>query len=166
MFHQFWQCFVLKSRKRQKLRLISDFTPTVDVFITCCSEENDVILDTVRAALAVSWPISRFRVVVLDDGDSPSLQAEIETLSKTFANVHYTARQKLPGVPHHFKAGNLNHGLKFVEGLKGGAAEFCAALDADMIPEPEWLRTVIAHMVIDGDMALACPPQVSKDSGL
>lgn len=162
MFHQFWQCLALKNKNRPKLRIISDFTPTVDVFVTCCNEENDLIVDTVRAAVGLSWSISRFRVIVLDDGASASLKFEIEQLSKTFPNLYYTAREKIPGVPHHFKAGNLNHGLKFVEGLQGGAGEFCAALDADMIPERDWLRAVIAHIVVDPNMALACPPQVWK----
>lgn len=162
MFHQFWQCVALKLRNRPKLRIISDFTPTVDVFITCCNEENDLILDTVRAAVAVSWPISRFRVIILDDGASRSLQSGIENLSKTFPNLYYTAREKVPSAPHHFKAGNLNHGLQFTEGLKEGPGEFCAALDADMIPERDWLRAVVAHLVVDPDMALACPPQASK----
>lgn len=44
--------------------------------------------------------------------------------------------------------------------LEGGEAEFIAALDADMIPEADWLRAIIAHMVIDDKMALVCPPQV------
>lgn len=38
-----------------------------------------------------------------------------------------------------------------------------AALDADMIPEKDWLRAVIAHLVVDPNMALTCPPQVSTN---
>jgi cellulose synthase/poly-beta-1,6-N-acetylglucosamine synthase-like glycosyltransferase len=44
--------------------------------------------------------------------------------------------------------------------LEDGTGEYIAALDADMIPEPAWLRAIIAHMVIDDKMALVCPPQV------
>lgn len=109
MFHQFWQSVALKIKNRPKLRIISDFTPTVDVFITCCNEENKLILDTVLAAVRLSWPISKFRVIVLDDGASSSLQMDIDKLSKTFPNLYYTTRKKTPGVPHHFKAGNLKY---------------------------------------------------------
>jgi cellulose synthase/poly-beta-1,6-N-acetylglucosamine synthase-like glycosyltransferase len=43
------------------------------------------------------------------------------------------SREKIPGKPHHFKAGNLNFGLEQITLLPGGSAEFVAALDADMV---------------------------------
>jgi cellulose synthase/poly-beta-1,6-N-acetylglucosamine synthase-like glycosyltransferase len=158
--HQFWQFFLIKGRSREKLRIVGDNTPTVDVFVTCCKEDVQIITDTVRAAAAIDWPLDSFRVVVLDDGADPELKAAIEGVSVLYPNVHYTARKKIKGVPHHFKAGNLNHGLDFVSKLPGGASTYIAALDADMIPEPEWLRAIIAHLVIEPQLALACPPQV------
>lgn len=161
MLRRILQYFISKTFHNNKLRIISDFTPTVDVFVTCFNEDNDMILNSVRTTLGISWPISRFRVIVLDDGASSFLKAEIRKLSKTFPNLYYTARKKAADVPHYSKAGNLNHGLRFVQGLKGGAGEFCASLNSDTIPEPDWLRATIAHLVIDPDMALACPPQVS-----
>lgn len=158
---QLWQSIALKSRHREKLRIVGDVVPSVDVFVTCCGEDIDVVRDTVRAAAAVDWPFDRFRVVVLDDGGSAELRNAVETLALAYSNVYYTARTKVKGVPHHFKAGNLNHGLQFVHSLPGGAGEYIAALDADMIPEPDWLRAIIAHLVIDPKLALSCPPQVS-----
>lgn len=163
--HQTWSILMYKGRKRPKVRLQGDDTPTVDVFITCCGEDVDVVLDTTRAACAVDYPIDRFRVIVLDDGKSAELSAAVEVLQQQFPNLYYSARTKIKGVPHHFKAGNLNHGLDYVHHLKGGAGEYMAALDADMIPEPEWLRTIIAHLVMDPKLALSCPPQVSSPLG-
>lgn len=159
--HQFWQCFLIKGRSREKLRVIGENTPTVDVFVTCCKEEVKIIVDTVRAAAVVDWPSESLRIIVLDDGADPELEAAISDLSSLYLNIFYTARQKIPGVPHHFKAGNLNHGLKLTANLPGGASDYMAALDADMIPEPEWLRAVVAHLVVDSQLALACPTQVS-----
>jgi hypothetical protein len=164
LLHQFWQCFLIKGRNREKLRVVGDITPTVDVFVTCCGEDIDLILDTTRAAAAVGWPPDRFRVLVLDDGGSDELRTSIEALAEIYPNVYYTARAKVKGVPHHFKAGNLNHGLKVVHSLPGGAGMFIAALDADMIPEAEWLRAIMAHLVIDPELALACPPQVCSST--
>ena len=46
----FWSIFILKKRNRPKYRLIGNNVPTVDVFITCCGEEDDLVLDTARAA--------------------------------------------------------------------------------------------------------------------
>ena len=156
----FWSIFILKKRHRPRLRLVGNDVPTVDVFVTCCGEDDDLILDTVRAACDVDYPPDRFRVVVLDDGQAESLEKAVLDLREIYPNLHYRSRPKNPGVPHHFKAGNLNYGLDEVHNMSGGAGQFMAALDADMIPEQEWLRAIMPHMLIDDKMALACPPQV------
>ncbi|KAI1627542.1 glycosyl transferase [Exophiala viscosa] len=156
----FWSLFIMKKRQRPKLRLLGTDVPTVDIFITCCGEDDDVILDTVRAACDVDYPADRFRVLLLDDGKSDSLKQAIEDMRETFANTYYIRRPKFPGVPHHFKAGNLNYGMEAVHNLPGGASEYMAALDADMIPEQHWLRAVLPHLLLDEKMALACPPQL------
>jgi hypothetical protein len=159
--HLFMTLFMFfKPRNRQKLRLCGDDVPAVDVFVTCCKEEVDLIADTVRAACTVDYPIDRFRVILLDDGADPALQEEIESMQETYPNVYYRSREKIPGKPHHFKAGNLNYGFEEVTRLPGGAAQFAAALDADMIPEREWLRALLPHMLVDERTALACPPQL------
>jgi cellulose synthase/poly-beta-1,6-N-acetylglucosamine synthase-like glycosyltransferase len=160
-----YQMLSIRGRSRPKLRIRGLDVPTVDVFITCCGEEVDVVLDTTRAACAVDYPADRFRVVVLDDGKDADLEKAIADLSIQFPNLYYHARIKIKGKPHHFKAGNLTGGTDFVTRLEGGEGEFIAALDADMIPEPDWLRAIISHMVIDDKMALVCPPQVSFTLG-
>jgi cellulose synthase/poly-beta-1,6-N-acetylglucosamine synthase-like glycosyltransferase len=166
----FWSLFIMKKRRRPKLRLIGNDVPTVDVFITCCGEEFDVIMDTVRAACDLDYPSDRFRVLLLDDGKSDALKNAIEDMREIFPNLFYKRRPKFPGVPHHFKAGNLNYGLDDVHNMPGGAGEYMAALDADMIPEQQWLRAVVPHLLVDEKMALACPPQlfynVPKDDPL
>ena len=115
------------------LRLKNDDVPTVDVFVTCCGEDDEVVLDTVRAACDLDYPQDMFRVIVLDDGRSASLEVAVGQLGTQFYNVYYMSREKIPGVPHHFKAGNLNYGLEQVDHLPGGPGEFMAALDADMV---------------------------------
>jgi cellulose synthase/poly-beta-1,6-N-acetylglucosamine synthase-like glycosyltransferase len=155
-----WNVFILKRRKRPQLRLEGEDVPSVDVFITCCKEEVDVIMDTTRAACEIDWPADKFRVIVLDDGGDPMLREAVQNLGHVYPNLWYRARTKIPGVPHHFKAGNLNYGLDEVHNMPGGAARFMAALDADMIPERHWLRALMPHMLIDDKCAMACPPQV------
>jgi hypothetical protein len=169
--HLFMTMFMLSPRKRPKLRLTGDDVPDVDVFVTCCREETDLVLDTVKAACDIDYPVDRFRVVVLDDGRDQDLQEECERLQQTtYFNLYYMAREKIPGKPHHFKAGNLNYGFEEVAKLPGGASHFAAALDADMIPEKHWLRALMPHMLVDERMALSCPPQlfynVPKDDPL
>ena len=146
----------------QHLRLLDDKnTPRVDVFITCAGEDIDTIVNTTEAACALDYPSHRFRVIVLDDAGSNELSQRIKKIKEFRDNVYYTAREKTPD--HHFKAGNLNHGYKIVESLPGGPAEYMAALDADMIPDPKWLRALIPHLLRDDKLALAQPPQVCAD---
>lgn len=166
----FWSLFIMKGRNRPKLRLVGNDAPTIDVFITCCGEDDDLILDTVRAACDLDYPADRFRVILLDDGKSDHLKQVLLDMADSFPSLFYMRRPKFPGVPHHFKAGNLNYGLDEVHNLPGGASEYMAALDADMIPEQSWLRAVVPHLLLDDKMALACPPQlfynVPKDDPL
>jgi len=117
-------------------------------------------MDTVRAACMVDYPRDRFRVVVCDDGADPEIKQATESMKEQFPNLYYHARVKIKGVPHHFKAGNLIAATEFVATLDGGPAEYIAALDADMIPEAEWLRAIMAHLAIDPKLALSCPPQL------
>ena len=111
-------------------------------------------------ACGVDYPCERFRVVVLDDGADPELKKGVEDMHLNYPNLYYYAREKFPGVPHHAKAGNLIGGTDFVTKLDGGAGEYIAALDADMIPESDWLRALIPHLASDPKLALACPPQL------
>jgi cellulose synthase/poly-beta-1,6-N-acetylglucosamine synthase-like glycosyltransferase len=157
-----WNIFILKGRKRPQLRLSGQDVPSVDCFITCCKEEVDVIVDTARAACEIDYPPERFRVIVLDDGNDASLREAIMGLSNTYVNIWYRSRTKIKGVPHHFKAGNLNYGLEEVCHMEGGPSQFMAALDADMIPERDWLRALMPHLLVDPKMAMACPPQVNS----
>lgn len=129
-----WTMLALKKRGRPKLRLVGGEVPTVDVFVTCCGEDDELVLDTVRAACDQDYPANRFRVIILDDGKSASLKKGAEELaSSSYPNLYYVAREKIPGKPHHFKAGNLNNGLDYTLGLPDGAGEYMAALDADMV---------------------------------
>ena len=155
-----WSLFIMKKRHRPKLRLIGNEVPTVDVFITCCGEEDDLVLDTIRAACDLDYPQDRCRIILLDDGKSDSLKSTLEEWQETVPNIFYIRRPKFPGVPHHYKAGNLNYGLDAVHNLPGGASEYMAALDADMIPEQCWLRAILPHMLLEEKMGLACPPQL------
>lgn len=98
-------------------------------------------------------------MLVLDDAGSEELSAVVKDLSQTRENLYYTARVK--GKDHHFKAGNLNYGFEYVKSLPGGAADFIASLDADMIADPQWLRALMPHLLRNDRLALAQSPQVS-----
>ena len=136
LMHNSWTMMAMKKRQRSKLRLRGYEVPSVDVFVTCCGEDDDLVMDTVRGACDIDYPYDKFRVIVLDDAKSQNLEAMVTRLGQSCPNVYYMARDKIPGQPHHFKAGNLNYGLEQSHLLPGGASQFMAALDADMVRFP------------------------------
>jgi hypothetical protein len=144
----------LMARHRPRLQLSGDNVPAVDILVTSCNEAIEVIQDTLLAALAIDYPQNKYRVIVADDGSSRELEAWVNQLNRP--NLHYTTRSIRSG----FKAGNLNHAVEQAETLPGGPSDFIAALDADMIVEKRWLRSIVAHIVLDGNLGLVCPPQV------
>ncbi|PVI00019.1 glycosyltransferase family 2 protein [Periconia macrospinosa] len=146
---------------RTKPVIMGDNVPNVDVLITCCREDLDIILDTTRAACALDYPRDKFRVFVCDDGASAEVKNAVQHLHQTYPNVYYTSRIKDLLVKD-YKAGNLNHALHHSRQLPF-PLKFVAGLDADMIPEPHWLRTMMPHLIDDPDVALACPPQTFYD---
>lgn len=163
LMHRMWGLHAMGMRTRPKLRIIGDNVPSVDIIITCCGEDDDLVLDTAKAACNIDYPPTRFRVIICDDGNSGGLRTKTELIAlEQFDNLYYRSRPKYPGVPHHFKAGNLNYALEETKQLPGGAANFVAALDADMIPERDWIRALIPHMLQDRKCSMACPPQVSR----
>lgn len=165
LLHRLWGLHAMGIRMRPKLRIIGDHVPSVDVIITCCGEDDDLVLDTAKAACNVDYPLTRFRVIICDDGNSQGLREKTErTALELFDNLYYRSRPKYPGVPHHFKAGNLNYAIEETRRLPGGAANFFAALDADMIPQKDWLSALIPHMLMDPKCSMACPPQVRPPS--
>lgn len=126
--------------------------PLVSIFVCCCKEPLDVIQDTVRAALAQRYPPDKFVVWVLDDGGDDGLRDWVEAEgSELGGRLKYVRRPKPKGLPHHFKAGNINWGLR----LAGG--DFIVILDADMILACEYLTCVLPHFSAEDVAFVQCP---------
>ncbi|KAI9373507.1 nucleotide-diphospho-sugar transferase [Aspergillus egyptiacus] len=137
-------------RPRLRLQGTTDL-PRVDILVPCCGESLDVIMDTVRAACAIDYPASRFRVLLLDDGGSTELKAAIQSLQATYPNVSYHTRGSHPGKVF-AKAGNLNYALFSLQ--EDFDPEYCAIFDADCIPSPDFLRATLPHLLLNSQAAL------------
>ncbi|PVH96197.1 glycosyltransferase family 2 protein, partial [Periconia macrospinosa] len=148
---------------RAPARLLGDFAPTIDVFVTSCGEDVDLIMDTLAAAASQDYPPHRYRVFALDDAQDRALARAVASFNSRqakagTAHVTYLSREKIPGKPHYFKAGNLQFGIS--ESRKTGlTSEFVAGLDVDAIAEPDWLRRTVPHLILDGNLALINPVQ-------
>lgn len=124
-------------------------------------------MDTVAAAAIQRYPPKQFQVFVLDDAADAGLQKAIDDFNTSgrkrrpeFQDVVYFTRQKPTDQRHYYKSGNLRAGLEFTASHYG-ASEYFAALDADMISEPDWLARTVPHLIKDKDVALVSPPQIS-----
>eukprot|EP00624_Nannochloropsis_granulata_P002660 evm.model.NODE_23415_length_9299_cov_18.335304.1 len=90
--------------------------------IPCYNEPVEIVRQTTLAALAMDYPKEKLAVIVCDDGNSSAMRALIAQLRADMggskATLRYIARKKIPGVPHHAKAGNINNAL-MNEGTSG-----------------------------------------------
>ena len=146
---------------RKCLRLTDVLVPQVDIFVACCGEPVDVIIDTITAVAMQDYPKDRYRMFILDDGHSDELQKQVRSFilgGKKRGKVE-TIYLRRSDRPVHYKAGNLNNGLR-QSAKSDKKGDFIASVDADMIVRPDWLRRMLPHLLCDDKVALACPPQV------
>jgi len=112
----------------------------VDVLITTRNEPIPVVEQTIRGALAVRGIRD---VLVLDDGDRP----ELAVLAGRLGAIHLARRESVDA-----KAGNLNFGLRHTD------AEFLMILDADHVPQPQFLERTLGYLD-DPSIAVVQTPQ-------
>jgi len=120
---------------------------TVDVFITVYGEPAHIVEKTIKGAVGMNHP--RKRVWVLDDGPS----AEIEMLA-AMNSARYLRRPDRRGA----KAGNMNEALARTQG------DFVLILDADHVPEPEFLEKTLGGFD-DPLVAFVQTPQYYENRG-
>ncbi|RUP51699.1 nucleotide-diphospho-sugar transferase [Jimgerdemannia flammicorona] len=140
--------------------------PTVTILITCCGEDPEVIRGTVLAAQRVRYPVaSKVQVYLCDDGKNlDGIPLRVDDLlpivldPSAFSTVRappiYIRRKKTPSVPHHAKAGNLNHALKCTP-----YSDFVAVFDADMQCDPDFLLETVSRLCEDKQAAFVQTPQ-------
>ena len=105
--------------------------------------EHGLIVRAAQAAKELDWPRTRLHVQILDDStDADSrtaAQSAVAVLRNSGIDAALIARENRTG----FKAGAL------AAGLARSSAEFVAILDADYIPQPDFLRLCMLAMLND-----------------
>jgi cellulose synthase/poly-beta-1,6-N-acetylglucosamine synthase-like glycosyltransferase/spore germination protein YaaH/peptidoglycan/xylan/chitin deacetylase (PgdA/CDA1 family) len=107
-----------------------EYKPEVSVLIPAYNEES-VIVDTVRAALASNYP--KLEVLVVDDG---SKDHTAELVNEKFKG---NPRVRLLLQSNRGKPGALNHGLAEATG------EIAITIDADTIVDPDAIPRLVRH---------------------
>jgi len=103
----------------------------VDLLIPTYNEEEAILERTIIGAQSQDY--DNYRVFILDDGRRDRLRDLCER-----RNVGYITRSN----NEHAKAGNINNALRQLSGEEAG--EFVAILDADFVPQPEFLSRALA----------------------
>jgi cellulose synthase (UDP-forming) len=127
------------------------YQPDVAVFITVCGEPEDVIEETVRAALAMEYP--HFSIYILNDGFVAKRDnwREAEHIAEKYG-VTCITRQ----VPGGAKAGNINNAVKHTK------EPFVAVFDADHVPDVSFLKEMVGYFT-DKKVAFVQSPQYYKN---
>jgi hypothetical protein len=112
---------------------------SVDVYICSYDEPVSVLEATLTGCALMSYPHTTW---LLDDGARP----EIAALARAWGARYMTRPDKT-----HAKAGNINHALPLTEG------EFVLVLDADHVPLPDALDTLVGYFE-DPKVALVQTP--------
>jgi cellulose synthase (UDP-forming) len=126
--------------------------PLVDILIPTYNEARSIVDRTIVGALALDHP--RLRIWVLDDGARPWLRELCAA-----RGVRYIARESHENA----KAGNLNSGLLRIA-AEHEASDFVAVLDADFVPQPNFLKRALS-LFRDRRVGLVQTPQHFFNSG-
>ncbi len=136
-------------RYRKKLQGMAENAPKFDVF----DAAGEVPLVTIQLPLyneatvaarlldhvaKTDYPRDRLEIQVLDDSTDETgslLRAHVAALQETGLDIVYLHRTNRVG----YKAGALDAGLKVAKG------ELVAIFDADFLPQPEFLKTLVPH---------------------
>lgn len=118
---------------------------TIRIMVPTYKEPLEVVAGTVHEVVHMDvCPGLNIHVYVLDDGRRQHLEEYIlARRTKKYVYLHYVARPKLPGIPNHAKAGNINHTLHYVYDNGRTEGEAVVIFDADFMPRRNYLWRVL-----------------------
>jgi cellulose synthase/poly-beta-1,6-N-acetylglucosamine synthase-like glycosyltransferase len=128
-------------RKTAALPVPDEALPTVTVQIT--SRNELVALDCARCCMAFDYPQDKLQILLGDDSNNPNVMQEIDHFAENNPRVKVLRRTNRIG----FKSGNLNHVNEYTTG------DYILVMDSDFLPEPDFLRKLVAHAVADPGLA-------------
>ena len=128
--------------------------PTVDVLVPCCGEPLAVLERTLTACCRLDYPAKT--VWLLDDGpeqEGGDLQDHGSAQQRRALAQSLGACYRRRQGRQHAKAGNLNGALPHCHG------QFLAVFDADMVPQPQFLRRTVGLFLGEPRLGFVQTPQ-------
>lgn len=136
--------------------------PSVDVFVPSYNESDEMLANTLCAAVSMDYPADRLRVWLLDDGATAEKRNDPDPEKARAARERGERLRRLCerlGVRYHAreanvsaKAGNLNDAFGISDG------ELIAVFDADHMPVRTFLRRTVGHFLEDDKLFLVQTP--------
>lgn len=128
--------------------------PFVSIHLACCNEPPEMVILTLDSLVALDY--ENYEVLVLDNNTKDEkiwrpVEEHCHKLGNKFRFFHL---EPWPG----FKAGALNFGLKETD----PRAEIVAAIDADYVVRPDWLKALTGYFH-DPKVAIVQCPQAHRD---
>ena len=120
-------------QKNVKEYLLNDAdTPFVAIHIPI---KNDIVgINCAKKCLAFNYPKQKYKILIGDDSTDPEISKQLHAFARKHKNITIYKRDSNKG----YKAGNLNNLLKHTN------QEFIVTFDSDFLPEPDFLRRIIA----------------------
>lgn len=122
--------------KREKILKVNKW-PLVTIQIPTFNEP--VALRCARKCLELDYPSEKLEIIIGDDSNDKEVSRLIDKFAKRYRQVKVTRRGSNIG----FKAGNLNHMLKYSNG------EIIVIFDSDFVPPKNFLKKVIPIFLKD-----------------
>lgn len=131
-----------KEKKLDKINILDNINyPDVDVLILTINESKEILNKTIEACKNLEYPNKEnVHIYLCDDGN----REEIRKLAE-YEKINYINRLK----NENFKAGNLNNAIKYTK------SKYFAVLDADMIPEKDFLIYCMNEFLTSNNEKLA-----------
>jgi len=134
-FIHYWNMYSVQKYPLPEVPL--DEFPDVDVYISTYNEPEELLYKTINGCLHMDYPDKdKVHIYVCDDNRRPAMRKLAEAMG-----VNYLDRPDNKGA----KAGNLNHAMSVT------SSPLIATLDADMIPNHDFLMKTIPYFV-DSDI--------------
>ncbi|MBU5688119.1 MAG: glycosyltransferase [Candidatus Aenigmarchaeota archaeon] len=100
---------------------------------------NELIaLRCAKKCLQFDYPKDRYEIIIGDDSNKPEISRKIDEFASKYG-IKVTRRGSNKG----YKAGNLNHMLKYSKG------EIIVVFDSDFIPEKDFLKRIVQPFLVD-----------------
>lgn len=141
-------------KKVEALPASSDFTPKVSVVVAARNEE-DTLAGLLDNLMEQTYPDEAFEIVLVNDNSIDRTAEIIESYKERLPNLRMVNLDALP-------AGWAGKKWAVSQGIKHAEGEIILLTDADCLPPPTWIATIIQPFTDENVAVVAAPTPLEK----